>query len=139
MAASKIAHLLLDPAKALTQHASMRSQERDFHWEALKHVASNGNSFPHPEGDHKLITEARDPQNKDVVWKVATDNNPVTRFLTVMKDTSRPFNSNALNQEAAESHKSVARTQNTAKLKALQKQKKQLRSAKANNKGGKNN
>jgi hypothetical protein len=134
MAASKIAHLLLDPAKALTQHAQMRSQERDFHWEALKHVANNGNSFPHPEGDHKLMTEARYPKDSDTIWKVATDNNPVTRFLTVMKDTSRPFNPNASAESSAEAHKAVVKTQNTAKLKALQKQKKQLRSAKANNK-----
>ena len=91
MAASAIGHLLLDPAKALTMHASLRSHERDFTWDAFKHVAKNGMSKPHPEGTHKLLTEARDPNHLDTYWKVATDNNPVTRVLSVMKDTSRPF------------------------------------------------
>jgi hypothetical protein len=136
MAASKIGHLLLDPAKALTQHASMRSFERDFTFNALKEVADNGQSYPHPEGDHKLMTEARDPDNLDTIWKVSTDNNPVTKLLTVMKDTSRPF---ADVQAKAKADKLEAgtdklRVDTTASRKAAQKAKKQERSAKASNK-----
>lgn len=136
MAASKIAHLLLNPASAVTMHAGLRSHERDFTWDAFKHVATNGISKPHPEGDHKLLTEARDPQNPDVYWKVATDNNPVSKVLTVMKDTSRPF---AAVQAKAKADKlqagqAKAKADTSAARRAEQKAKKQARSAASSNK-----
>jgi hypothetical protein len=129
MAASKIAHLILDPAKALTMHAGLRSHQRDFTWDALKHVATNGISKPHPEGDHKLLTEARDPQNPDVYWKVATDNNPVTKFLTVMKDTSRPMKDVELAKEQgkASEQAKVESKQRSARNKKAQLEKKHKR------------
>ena len=136
MTASKIGHLLLDPAKAITQHAGLRSHQRDFGWNAFKEVATNGQSYPHPEGDHKLMTEARDPDNLDTIWKVSTDNNPVTRLLTVMKDTSRPFKdvqAKAKADKAAQGADKL-RVDTTASRKAAQKAKKQERSAKASNK-----
>jgi hypothetical protein len=136
MAASKIAHLLLDPAKALTHHANLRSHQRDFNWDTFKHVLQHGTSRPHPEGDHKLITEARDPKNPDTVWKVATDNNPVTRTLTVMKDESRPFKNIVANAKATKvaQGEAKAKADKSAANRAAQKAKKQARSAAASNK-----
>jgi hypothetical protein len=136
MAASKIAHLLLDPAKALTMHSGLRSHQRDFTWDAFKHVAQNGVSIPHPEGNHKLLTEARDPQNPDTYWKVATDNNPVTKVLTVMKDTSRPFAATQAlaKAKATEQGEAQARANKSKAARDAQKAKKQARSAAASNK-----
>lgn len=136
MAASKIAHLLLNPASAVTMHAGLRSHQRDFTWDAFKHVATNGISKPHPEGNHKLLTEARDPENPDVYWKVATDNNPVTKVLTVMKDTSRPFAAVQATAKAktAQEAKARARANTSAARQAEQKAKKRARSAAASNK-----
>jgi hypothetical protein len=136
MAASKIGHLLLDPAKAVTQHAGLRSHQRDFGWNAFKEVATNGQSYPHPEGDHKLMTEARDPDNLDTIWKVSTDNNPVTKLLTVMKDTSRPFKDVQAKAKADKVAKGEAKAKadTSAARKAEQKARKQARSAAASNK-----
>lgn len=136
MAASKIAHLLNDPAKALTFHSSLRSHQRDFTWDAFKNVATAGISKPHPEGDHKLLTEARDVHNPDIYWKVATDNNPVTKVITVMKDTSRPFADVEAKAKAdkTKAGESKAKADKSAANRAAQKAKKQARSAAASNK-----
>lgn len=136
MAASKIAHLLNNPSSALTMHSQLRSHQRDFTWDAFKTVATTGISKPHPEGNHKLITEARDVVNPDIYWKVATDNNPVTRVLTVMKDTSRPFADVQAKAKAdkAEAGEAKAKADRSAANRAAQKAKKQARSAAASNK-----
>ena len=131
---SEIAHIFNFPTQhTISAHASGRSWDRSVDWETAKHVANHGTSVPHKTDENKMITEGRDPKNKDHTIKIATDR-PATRVFTVIRDTSRPFNPNLSAEQAAAEHQKVARAQTSAQRQKLQKQKKQLRSAKANNK-----
>ena len=131
---SAIAHIFNNPTRhTFTRHASERSWDRSVNFETAKHVANHGTSVPHKTDNGKLITEGRDPSEKNHTIRIVTDNPPVHVF-TVIRDTSRPYNPNLSAQQAADEHKEVARAQTSAQRQKLQKQKKQLRSAKASNK-----
>ena len=131
---SEIAHIFNFPTQhTISAHANQRSWDRSVDWATAKHVANHGTSVPHKTDENKMITEGRDPNNKDHTIKIATDR-PATRVFTVIRDTSRPFNPNLSAQQAAAEHQVVARAQTSAQRQKLQKQKKQLRSAKASNK-----
>mgnify|MGYP006298426293 FL=1 len=93
---SAIKHLVLNPSASI--HAGDRSWQRDIPWETFKHVAMNGTSSPSKNDPSKLITEHRDPNNRDHVIKVVTDN-PATKIITVIRDTSRPFSNVLLSQK----------------------------------------
>ena len=130
---SAIRHLLLNPQATL--HASDRSWERDIPWETVKHVANNGISSPSKDRPDRMVTEARDPNNIDHHIKVVTDN-PPTRFVTVIRDTSRPFKDTLLARQTAEAREHEAKAKK-ATSKARQKEqleKKRARTPKPKNK-----
>ena len=131
---SKIAHMFNHPTPhTISAHASGRSWDRSVDWDTAKHAANHGTSVPHKSDEGKLVTEGRDPKQKDHTIRIVTDNPPKT-VITVIRDTSRPFNPNLSAEQAAAEHQKVARAQTSAQRQKMQKQKKQLRSAKANNK-----
>ena len=131
---SQIANLFNNPTRhTFTRHSTERSWDRSVNFETAKHVANHGTSVPHKTEKGKLVTEGRDPQEKNHTIRIVTDN-PPAHVITVIRDTSRPYNPNLSAQQAADEHKEVARAQTSAQRQKLQKQKKQLRSAKASNK-----
>lgn len=130
---SAIKHLLLNPQATL--HASDRSWERDIPWETVKHVAENGISSPSKDRDDRMVTEARDPENIDHVIKVVTDR-PATRFVTVIRDTSRPFKDTLIAKQLADKkvHDEKVRVSTSKARQKAQLEKKRARTPKPKNK-----
>jgi hypothetical protein len=109
-------------------HAGDRSFERNVSYPLALHTIKNGVITKQPNGN--LLHEARDPDNVDHVIKVVTTPEP-KGIVTVIRDTSRPFNKNLSKQQAqVEANAKASKDRSKANQKA-QLEKKRLRSAAA--------
>jgi len=123
-----------------TKHAGDRSFERDMSWDAVQHVIKHGAQTLQDDGTirhvgyHKSDTDheytvVTTPHPKEIVT-VFKNYKPLEKLLSERQQRDK--------DDAAARGAEQQRVNNSARAQKLQKQKKRLRSAKANNKGGKN-
>lgn len=123
-----------------TRHAGDRSFQRDMNWEAVQHVVKHGAQTLQDNGHIKHVGYHN--SDTDHEYTVVTTPHP-KKIVTVFKNY-KPLEKLLSERQQRDKADAAARgaeqqkANNSARAQKLQKQKKRLRSAKANNKGGKN-